>query len=99
MTKGEIVGEIVIDANMDLTSLMPPPCWRCWRSPAEVDEDPQIGHEAPTHLDVSFDASGAPLLALDVDLDEIVILKMSAQHEAISAQALTLFLGDDVTKL
>ena len=48
---------------------------------------------------MSFDASGAPLLALDVDLDEIVILKMSAQHEAISAQALTLFLGDDVTKL
>ena len=58
---------------------------------------------------MSFDASGSPLLALDVDLDEIVILKMSAQHEvilkmsaqhkAISAQALTLFLGDDLTKL
>ena len=48
---------------------------------------------------MSFDASGAPLLALDVDLDEIVILKMSAQHEAISVQALTLFLGDDLTKL
>ena len=25
MTKGEIVDEIVIDANMDLMSLMPPP--------------------------------------------------------------------------
>ena len=58
---------------------------------------------------MSFDASGAPLLALDVDLDEIVILKMLtqhevilkmlAQHEAISAQALTLFLGDNLTKL
>ena len=50
---------------------------------------------------MSFDVSGAPLLALDVDLDEIatlkmsaqheVILKMSAQHEAISAQALSHF--------
>ena len=69
------VGEIVIDANMDLMPLMPPPCWRCWRSPAEVDEDPQVGHEAPTHLDVSFDVYGAPLLALDVDLDEIVPFK------------------------
>ena len=39
--------------------------------------DPQVGHESPTHLDVSFDVSGAPLLALDVDLDEIVSLKMS----------------------
>ena len=39
--------------------------------------DPQVGHEAPTHLDVSSDVSGAPLLALDVDLDEIVPLKMS----------------------
>ena len=39
--------------------------------------DPQVGHEASTHLDVSFDVSGAPLLALDVDLDEIVPLKMS----------------------
>ena len=26
MTKGEIVDEIVIDANMDLMSLMPPLC-------------------------------------------------------------------------
>ena len=34
---------------------------------------------------MSFDVSGAPLLALDVDLDEIVSLKMSASNEVMSA--------------
>ena len=38
------VDEIVIDANMDLMSLMRPPCWRCWRSPVDDAEDPGDGH-------------------------------------------------------
>ena len=40
------VDEIVIDANMDLMSLMPPPCWRCWRDPADDAKDPRDGLEA-----------------------------------------------------
>ena len=36
------VDEIVIDANMVLMSLMPPPCWRCY----DDAEDPGDGTEA-----------------------------------------------------